>query len=227
MKKALVLLVFIFCVFLNIEAQEEKFKEPEAVTALRRIAAEKLNGKSYRVRITSENRGDRKNLADYMFVETTTEFVPPDSFHTISRKAAADSDLTRIETVRIGSRAFVKYNDENWKELPLPNPFGSGNGPAGFSSKAETTVEYQYIGRENIGNEVADLYRIKTVTKDKINDRQVTSTRTESFWFSADGLFLKIEDELVRDNLGLILQTVYEYQYDPKIKIEAPVKNKN
>ncbi len=44
-----------------------------------------------------------------------------------------------------------------------------------------------------------------------------------SDWFDKNGLYVKNSDEFENTEMKLITRTTREYEYDPNIKIEAPI----
>lgn len=212
------LLTLVFCISTNISAQDKKISEQE-MTTLRKNAAEKLKGKSYRVKMTSESYRNVNDSAPYYFTEDISEFVPPDSYRDVFERKTVDG-TTRSETIRIGKRKFVRLNNQAWKEISETEiGFGSGGGQ-GKPVESETSVEYTYKGKRFINNQNADLYEILTVREYK--DSKSITIYTEKFWFSREGLYLKTENEFGY-NKRVTSHTVREYEYDPKIKIEAPI----
>lgn len=224
---SIVLCGLLFSSLLNVFSQEKSLNEQE-FTALRNTASEKLKSRNYRVVMSSESYKSVNDSSPYYFTSEITEYILPDRRHYILERKT-ELNTTREETISIGQRKYSRQNNEVWKELlPVGNNNGGGSGSgSGFSGSPlnyEKTIEYKYKGKETVKNQKADLYEVLTTTKYNSPNFRATTIMTERFWFDKDGMFLKTEIESKINN-KVNSHTVREYEYDPKIKIEAPVKD--
>ena len=216
------LLILIFSLFSSVSAQEKKISEQEFV-ALRKNASEKIKDKSYRVKMTSESSTIVTDPAPSWFTTSIIELTS-DGYHNVYETKSADK-VTRNEEIKVGNRKYTRLNNDAWKEVTtVTSQNGSGSGIVTVTlAKSEKNVEWKYKGKKSLNGQNTDLYEVKTTTKFKLKDKDITSIFTERFWLSQDGLILKTESESER-NKKVFSHTVYEYEYDPNIKIEAPIK---
>lgn len=77
---------------------------------------------------------------------------------------------------------------------------------------------------------MADLYELASELKYQYPDRksnqlkEYVSTYRQKFWITKDNLLLKSETNEDDNRVGGInIQRVYTYEYNPNIKIEAPI----
>ncbi len=228
MKKSfniVVLSILILCSFINTFAQEKTVSEQD-ITNLKDTAYEKLKDKVYRVTMTSEGYMNAKDSSPNQFVKEITEYISPDRRHSIYERKTGETTF-REETISIGQKKYVRRDNGNWKELSLiGNSAGNGTGSgSGFKTAIidnEKTVECKYKGKETIKNQKADLYVLTTTRRYNSPNFKSTTVITEKFWLDKDGIFLKRESETKLDYKKVISHIVWEYQYDPNIKIEAP-----
>jgi hypothetical protein len=72
-----------------------------------------------------------------------------------------------------------------------------------------------------VGSETADLYQFTETNKYDTGNGAYQTGSTERRWFNEKGLLLKSENISTRDGSSTD-STTATYEYDPKIKIEAP-----
>jgi len=204
-------------------AQEKKITAAE-MTAVQNKAKEKLNGQRYRVRMTSGVYQNPNSKTPSWSGKTITEYAP-EGIHSIT-EANDNGQRSRRETITLGERRFVKTNDEAWKELSSGQEGGGGFVNMGTTvpvSKEDKSIEYKYLGKKSVDNREAEVYQIKTRLNIASNFTTGVSVSTERFWYDADNRLIKTERES-RFNDKPVQDMVLLYEYDPTIKIEAPVK---
>jgi hypothetical protein len=143
-----------------------------------------------------------------------TEFAPPDRIR--SRFGLNQSDPEKkYERIVIGPRAFWNKGGE-WKEIgPDSAGFGLSSGP--------NSVDYYFRGNAKVGKKDARLYEVISSSIFNQGQTRVTSYYKTKYWIGKDGRVLKTVGE--SDGLGSNRsRTTAEYEYDPNIKIEAPIK---
>ncbi|HVE55629.1 MAG TPA: hypothetical protein VNB22_02300 [Pyrinomonadaceae bacterium] len=217
-----VLLVCIFFDFTIISAQKKETTE-QKLTELRKNATEKLKSQSYRKKMTFESYKSLRDSKPYLVVNEITEFVPPDSSRVFSETKSPEG-VSRLETITIAQRKYTRINNEDWKQVPL---IQSGSGP-GFGKpevvRRERTVKYNDKGKKIINGQNADLYEFKIIYRYQFRELDYQNVITNRFWFSANGLFLRTESAEQDNNKRFTSRSISEYEYDPNIKIEAPIK---
>jgi hypothetical protein len=223
MKKSLYIIILsglIICSILSAFAQEKVITEQE-LTALKETAYEKLKDKTYRVTMTSEGYGKVNDLSSKYSISEVNEYVSSDRHHI--REMKNQQGTTHEESISIGQKKYVKENNKNWRLLP-PSESGNKNfGTVGGPLNHEKTVVCKYLGEKNIKNQKADLYEIKTTRKYNNPNLRLTTEDVERLWFNKDGMFLMRESKSRLNDEKVFTKTIWEYEYDPNIKIEAPI----
>ena len=210
----------VFSTLMSGFAQERAATEQE-LNALEKNAYEKLKGKTYRITMVSRHYKNAGDSSPYYFANEVSEYVAPDRKRDV-REVTNEKGANRTETISIGQRKYIKQNNESWKELKSSSDRSFG----GFTGKTlnhETKVEVKYRGKTAVKNQNADLYEITKIRSYDDPKFRSTTVSTDRFWFNKDGMFLKRENESNVDNVKFIVNIVWEYEYDPNIKIEAPI----
>jgi len=223
MKKSLNIIILsglLLCSFINVFTQEKTVSEQE-INTLKDNAYKKLKGKTYRVTMVSKHYKNLGDASPYYSANEVSEYAPPDRKRDV-REVTNEKGTTLTETITIGQKRYTRQNKEGWKELK-PSDNRSFSTLSGDALGNQTTVEVKYKGKTTIKNQSADLYEITTTRN--YNDPRFRSTTVsvERFWFNKDGMFLKKENQSKVDDVKFIVDIVWEYEYDPSIKIEAPI----
>lgn len=148
----------------------------------------------------------------------------------------------KSETVRVNNVIYKRENGGEWQVInaPLQNiegePRFDTKTPEKFIEK-EKVVIYKYLGTEELEGKNVDVYSVmETTTLVKADtDQELNSVQTTKYLFGKDVFFRKEESErklvvkTVRAGFPPIItdsQTsrTTDWQIDPSIKIEAPVK---
>lgn len=224
MKKSFNIIVsssLIFCSFLSIHAQGKTVSEQE-LTALINNANKKLSESNYRSISNSKSFKRSSDKTFNQFVTNVVEYISPDHRHTIYEFKSKEMN-SRLETISIGQKKYVKRNSEDWKEIAASeNEFGFGGQTGNIDG--EVLIERKYKGSEILKNQNAELYEIATTRKYNLPNFKYVYTVTERLWFAKNGTFLKKESETREDNGKITYYDILEYEYNPKnLKIEAPI----
>lgn len=194
---------------------QEKSLEKSTFESVVDRATKKLIGKTYRSTSLYEVF-EYDTSTPAKSVKSITEQVPPDRFRWLSETAGQ-----KIETIRIGGKSYKRENDGQWI---LESGAGAGAGMGcGASMESES---YKVSEKVQLNGAVVNLYegieRWKSVyCGSNDGDPEVWTKR---FWISTDGLLLKTEDITEIPDKKFMRRNVTVYEYDLKIKIEAPVK---
>ena len=143
------------------------------------------------------------------------ERLMPDRERFLTTEKIGDKE-TRSEYIHIGYMEYRRENNGPWTAKDLRGTgSGEGNGSGGIVSCAQYTEESDSVN--GTGARKLRQYLIEQT-------RQGLSFDDMTIWLSADGLFLKsarvkglLEPRVERT------QSVVTYEYDPNIKIEAPI----
>lgn len=226
------IVAFVSAIFFISVFAQDTFNESE-LKVLKNKAEAKLRTTSYRSIYVSKNLKTNDVLKKEVY-----EFVPPNRKHYVIEEILfqlkvdpnkpfetrfRDSILEKIprytEWIYIGDKIFLRQGaKEKWKiYVESENSYGAGvgNGTGSSIEKPEITVEYKLTTNQMLRNQQSDLYQKITTRKYKNSEPFV---HTESYWFDKEGFFIsyKSENEYQRETI--------DYEYDPKIKIEAPLK---
>jgi hypothetical protein len=161
--------------------------------------------KSFRMRVEVGIGGGKPAAA------TITEFMAPDRTRTKSEGA----DWTIIV---IGAKHYQKQNGK-WVETK--NPVQDINAEAQrqiMDGLTKGTFDIKLIGADVVAGAPTQVYQVNgTLTVNKI-----TMKGTNKLWIRViDGLLVK--QESTAEGGGVTASTVQTYEYDPTIKIDAPI----
>jgi hypothetical protein len=178
--------------------------------------------KSYRIKQSLETKvnGNLSGPSD----ESFSEFVPPDKRRFVSI-LKTPKFTTKIETISIGGKEYSRKDGGTWqlKEVKENTP-----PPQTKTKMSVESTEYKYLGQEKIDGEKTDVYEqvIKHKMTDEKASRESISTIKTKYWYGESGLLLKMEAEMEITNeiMPSYSKRTYIYEYDPNIKIEAPIK---
>ncbi len=195
------------------EAQDGTISREE-FDRVKSIYKDFLTREPYRIRYTHETfpyeGSDPEETSVWM-----TEFIPPDREHSYHGLNSTDTSR-KYERIVVGKRIFTN-KDGKWTELPSP---GGGMG----LSSGPSSIEYFIRGEEKIGKTMTTIYEMITGSRfARGSGPWQTSYYRSRYWVSKDGRIRKYVGEsdalMTKRN-----RTTEIYEYDPKIKIEVPIK---
>ena len=168
---------------------------------------------------------DDKALPPIKTIIFTKTFLPPNktqSFYSSENSSGKFVD----ERITIGPNEYVRSNDGPWK-IETPEERAGFPPPPKAISVPAPTDEIVTVYRRTLAE--LDTHRIsfyemeKTGTKtDKNGTYKVTAI--SRYWINKDGTLAELQTEIFASNSkGRYVRTVI-YEYDPNIKIEAPIK---
>ncbi len=214
--------------------QRRKVTEAEIDTLIQK-SVEARKGLAYRVTNTKLTVFDSPSSQPEVRAVSITEYLPPDRSYTIvEREGPAGTSLGRSETIRIGDKRFWKQPNGEWK-LMTPQAAGgdgsgtrfgsgSGNGPGVKTEPPKIKLECEYMGLVEIKGVPVDLYqKVRTVIF-STSKGQLTRIATKKYWFDKKGMLVREVSDDESANATRLNRTVIEYEYDPNIKIEAPIE---
>lgn len=214
------------CAFLNASAQQANTFNENDLYALRRTAYGKLEGEIYRLTAVDVvyNNG---NSAATRTEKTIREVVPPDRYHEITETTTAKG-IERREQITVAKRTFLKRNNEEWKEIYSSggSGYGSGNGSGGGGRiQIENKTERILKKGETVSSQTVDLYETVHIIRYRLRSDVFSVITKSSDWFDKNGLLVKSAYEYENTETKLISRSTKDYEYDPSIKIEAPIKD--
>jgi hypothetical protein len=170
---------------------------------------------AYRVRSTS--------VASVGGGQTTTsirEFVAPDRTHNIEHGQ---------EVIIIGKIMYVKKGGE-WQNLgtqmsDMAEKMKQGVQQLSPAEKAEATkgltADYKSLGDEMLDGIPTAVYEMRGAFDTKVQGVGSIAMVTKYWIAKSDGLFRKEESD--GEEAGIKVKTTMIYEYDPTIRIEAPI----
>lgn len=219
--KLTVLLICLFC--LNIYGQRKEISREDFFKAYQKAEE---NIKKFSYRIITEGQKYRENETNLFSTgRRLEEFVPPYKTRFLwEEKVIATNEISFIETVVAEGGEYERKNNENWvKKFIRPGYI--------LLPKQETFKPKYYLTKNvKLNNKEADLYEIQyetesvTLKPKKDKGKREKFYRKEKHWISPDGLWLRKEfnnKEFLGN--GFINKQISIYEYDPNIKIEAPI----
>ncbi|HMT07068.1 MAG TPA: hypothetical protein PKA82_03620 [Pyrinomonadaceae bacterium] len=218
MKRHSLIICFLLFVVLatsnSLSAQDTTMSEEEydKVAAIFRSF---LSKEPYRVRYTHETFPSEEAKEPEKINKWMTEYIKPDREHNFYGLNASEPSA-KYERIVIAERIFTN-KDGKWKELsPSKGGFGGGSGAA--------SAEYFNRGTEKIDGRVTNVYEsIITERFARGSGPWQLSYYRSKIWVSKDGRIRKYVGEsdakITKRN-----RTTEIYEYDSKIKIEAPIK---
>jgi hypothetical protein len=217
MNRTFRLIVVVSIVFLNAAFiyGQEKSLEKWMFRSIVDQAFEDLEGKTYRRLNVYETFNDR-NGAPVKTVKTMTERIAPDRFRLID-----ESKGQKIEKIQIGSKTYQREGTGEWKEGKSSSGLIIGGG-CGSVVEFES---YKVLKNSSLDGETANLYEMTSkLINMNCSANSKSEFQTKRFLISKDGLLLKTENIYEDAEKKSLRRETTTYEYDPKIKIEAPIK---
>lgn len=212
MKRRIVLtFVFLCALSIAVPAQTKQITSSEFYTSNTK-AQNLLSDRSWRIETKTETLNGTSIAKSITKIH---ERLLPDRERFLTTEKIGDKE-TRSEYVRIGYMEYRRENNEPWIAKDLRGSgIGSGSGIGGNVSCAQYTEEPDSVN--GTGARKLRQYLIEQTPEGLSYDDMVT-------WLDAGGLFLKstrvkglLEPRVEKT------QSLVTYEYDPNIKIEAPV----
>jgi hypothetical protein len=169
-----------------------------------------IESKSIRTKTTTEiYAADGKTLKQK--IVTILEEMPPDRERYTSTSEAGGV-TEKYETIDIGDKTYVRLNNGKWKTLEpedLERITGVGNS-FGTRVVEEITINGQSVR----------VFETRSTSYFGDEERRAVTR----YWFTAEGELFKTEAEEKDLKTNEISRIVTVYEYDPNIRIEAPIK---
>jgi hypothetical protein len=206
--KITALLIIVLCVFQNAFGQSNADASGELQDL--QLKAQKLRAvKSYRTKTTIETFDAKGTTLKYKN-ESVSETLPPDRRRYTST-AVIDGKTRKTEMISIGEKNYLRIDGGAWKLDDSEPRYGLAAAyRSGVKIIEETTLNGQPV----------KVFEEKGGTSSDEGDKSYT----KKYWLTAEGELLKTESEEVFDKTNEIRRSVTVYEYDPNIKIEAPIK---
>ncbi len=201
----------------TVHAQQAAFSKDD-FDALRSKGDPFLTKVTYRVKITSERYSETDSKNPSSLTTQTAEFQPPDRRRAIfSFKTSAKVEL--VEIVEIGKKRFKRSDNSSWIEENIDSQNR-------YTIKGDIVDHKEVYSFKRMGN--VRIAGIKAVGYESNRTSEFQSPNrkleyVERIWVDKQGRFLKRE-EWTSQNGKLVSHVLWEYDYDSKVEIEAPIK---
>jgi hypothetical protein len=128
----------------------------------------------------------------------------------------------RTEEITIGQTRYCKKNDGPWEQV-TSSCIGGGASSMPNTKSVKYTVEKAKLSNKEVSLYVEYITYKDTFSKNEANEG--LSYNDSRFWLSKDGLIVREERSSgLIDPKRLNKVTVDTYEYDTRIRIEAPIK---
>jgi len=219
-------LVFLFClVGLNIYGQKKEITKEEFSEAYKK-AGEKRGKLSHRIVSELFVYGDDE-IKIKQNEKGFSEFVAPNRRRMFTEFQDNQLNKTFIfETIRIDDIEYKKDKNGVWTKKIFPKIQVPPH-----NKTTQSNAKHFLTGNIRLDNQPADLFELEVEYNHQLTNPKTgevsehTTYRNEKRWISKDGLLLKIE--MVDHKLNpakTFSRRILSYEYDPNIKIEAPIK---
>lgn len=213
----IVLTIFLIFAF-SASGQERVITETEFKEILTK-GEQNLKDKIYRLTKTREIFPDRNLSSESINIEIN-EYVPPNKWREVV-ELKSPSKNTKTERLWDGKNLYERENDGEWKKY-------SGGGSIGGSIKSgRITTIYKFVEKATLNNQNVNVYEVETNRKatkfTQTSMFEVHYIERTKYWISEDGFFLKKLSESEIAGSKSLVREIWIYEYDPTIKIEAPI----
>lgn len=218
MNRDLLLLIFLFAsVGASVGNAQEIISNDEYWKPIRAAHAKRETLASRKTQVIVSTYDGKESREEWIYINH-----PPDRVHYIL-KSTADGKTKRTEQINIASVKYCKREGEEWK---IVTSYCIPGGGIGGPSNIIQSVYEKESGKLN-KQKVTILRNYTTYlnTYSKTADKDGPSYMEFRYWLNSEGLIVQFESKK-----GLVSSskpsstTVERYEYDPKIKIEAPIK---
>jgi len=213
MKFRMTFILTIVCLNAAFVFGQEKALEKDAFDSAVNGAQKKLAKQAYR----------RTNVYE-MFDDRDSE--PTKSSKTVTEIALSgairwlvESDGKKYEMILVDGKRYKKEDGGPWKLDESAGGYGRGCG-------AETKdLSYKVKEKSDLNGKKANLYEsVQKMLGISCGKESADELWTERYWIGEDGTLLKSESIFEDIGKKSMRRDVSVYEYDPNIKIEAPVK---
>lgn len=213
-------MVFCLMVAVNVFAQVKQITEKEYAEATR-AAYPKSENKSRRIINQTEvyRNGALSRTEEYIY-----EYILPDKYRYIYT-LQSDGPISKVEIIKIGSAYYCRKNDGEWTQSKALCSRGGGGGFGGPSKFISSSFTVEVV---MIGGKKTKLYRSYSTYKETYyanKEKEGLSYWENKFWLNKDGFVIRKETKIGSlEPEQIKSRYITAYEYDPDLKIEAPIK---
>lgn len=149
------------------------------------------------------------------------EYIRPDRMSSRVINVALGETEPSTELITIAGKSFIRYKGRNWQAYKMPAM--SDTSAATGEQPEKPIAEYKYLGATILKGQRSTLIQKTHSRKEIRNGKELLVNHVEKNWLDDAGRFLQQEFLTTKPPERSLLQTIV-YEYDPNIKIEAPIK---
>jgi len=244
MKKIICLALILLSVFSVFGQTEKIITEVQFITVLESAEKQSWESMSYPYRITYI----QEIIFDFKGKTTPFQLIKSILEKDKNRQSHYSSELTghsgltgklvnwKYESISSGRGKFFERNDDgNWFEVPKLtklvviaafSPLKTRSNPVNLPNITENSIEYKYLGNEQINNQKTDIYAsFEKYKKVETSGAIILRIETKKYWINKDGAILKLDFNYKIDNGGNISNTHVIQSWeklDPFFEIKIP-----
>lgn len=216
MKSTLRIILFLTFALFNVAIVfgQEKEITAEEFWAVEEKGDAYLGKNAYRETSIWEKFDDRDLTELIKKSKSIYEFVPPFRTHSIS-----EDENGRTERITIGTKAYIREGKEKWR-LEKSSDKKTVVGLSNENQKKE--IKYKFLEENLLNGKKVKVYQRTITYLGEIWEKRYVGT--ETYWIDVSGHYLKFVWERKDFISNSFTRQTSIYQYDPKIKITAPIK---
>ena len=182
-----------------------------------------MSGFAYRrIRVVEQLRDEA--LPPKVVEENTYVFSPPNRSHSI-RADHTPIGIVTAEEISIAGKRYTKKRNDPWVAEP-----GSGGGQGTSYDKftlvdpqPDVEIEEGKCEPELLNGAATNRCRVSRKYTYKSEKPPGVSKFDDTYWFDQKGLLVKWVTKSTNEGSKAVTITTISYEYDPTIKIEAPI----
>ncbi len=155
-----------------------------------------------------------------------SEVIPPDRRRFIT-EIKSKTGIRRSEFINIGTQRYIKENGGKWEVYQPKGGGGSGQGSGNGSGGEQVKIESSSVNKLErdviVNNQKTDYYETTVNYKFFYPTGTVTAYSKKGFWFDAQGRYVRTLKEDFSGDTKSLSREITDYEYNPDIKIEAPM----
>ena len=212
----LILTVFIFSLSSSAFGQIKEIERDEYWKAFRDAHARSRSDSRRVTQLINGTRNDKPYSEIWIY-----EYQLPDRIRYVHIRTYSGTER-RSEQIDIGNTKYCRNDNGTWEQVKSPCIGGSASGgPSGIMSERFERERIKSDGRDQVRFEQHITYKN---SYSKTTDSDGPSFIRSTFWVDSSGRLVRYESSrgLVKGPT-VTYRNIETYEYDPNIKIEAPI----
>ena len=162
-------------------------------------------------------------------IKSVTEHMPPRRARSVVERRD-QTGKTRKERIWTDELRYEKVGSGPWSVFERARPGAeakvsdeSGTVTTGTLTDEKIEQKFEYLGRDDLDGKPTDVYKKVRKVTTELPIGRITVIETTRYWLSDQGMLLKEVSEGSAGNRQRAYTTTTDFEYDPTIKIEAPI----